>query len=117
MDNLGIIKEFFSNMRCSQCNNFFEQESIRLLRQEGVYLVVKIACEVCGKNIGLAMLGLDRESLKKSMGTVEEFESIKFDVDSKQPIDYDDVIDAHNFIEEMGSDWDKYLPNKIEEKE
>ncbi len=117
MNNLGIIKEFFSNMRCSQCNNFFERESIKLLRQEGVYLVVKIACEICGKNIGLAMLGLDKESIKKSMSATGDFESLKLEMDDNQPISYDDVIDAHNFIEELGADWDKFLPNKIEEKE
>lgn len=110
MDNLDLIKEFFSNLRCSQCRAFFDENSIRILRQEMNYTVVRITCPKCEKNIGMALMGFEREAAKVS-GEVSD-DTMTFEVnDSNNPIDYDDVIDAHHFFQGLGSDWSKFLPN------
>lgn len=64
-----LIKEFFSNLKCSQCHNYFSKDSVKIMRQESNYTVVKVICPHCNKNIGLALLGLDREGMRKSMNT------------------------------------------------
>jgi hypothetical protein len=116
MEINDIIKEFFSNIRCTQCHNFFEESSINVVRHEHNYTVVRVICSHCGKNIGIAMLGLDKESIKNSMKQINEENLIKEIplelTDSDDPITYDDVIDAHNFFYSLGSDWTKFLPNK-----
>jgi len=115
MGNFDIIKEFFTNMRCSQCHVFFEKSDIKVLRQDYNYTVVKVVCSSCGKNIGLAILGMDKESLKKQIETTEDEyqneDAIPFDISEEEPINYDDVIDAHKFFYNLGSDWAKFLPD------
>jgi len=115
MDINDIIKEFFSNIRCTQCHNFFDEESISLVRHDNNYTVVRVTCSKCGKNIGLAMLGLDKDSIKKSMEQLNSPGDIETSIelsDADDPITYDDVIDAHNFFYSLGSDWYKHLPRK-----
>ena len=110
MDNLDLIKEFFSNLRCSQCRAFFEDDSIRILRQELNYTVVRITCPKCEKNIGMALMGFEKEAAKVS-GEVSN-ETMAFEINvSNDPINYDDVIDAHHFFKSLGSDWSRFLPD------
>lgn len=114
MEINDIIKEFFSNIRCTQCHNFFEEEAISLIRHENNYTVVRVTCSKCGKNIGMALLGIDKESMKNSVKCLnEEDERTEIPVEiasNSEPITYDDVIDAHNFFYSLGNDWSKYLP-------
>jgi len=116
MEINDIIKEFFSNIRCTQCHCFFGEESINVVRHENNYTVIRVTCKKCGKNIGMAMLGLDKDSMKKSMEYLNDLKQtdeapIELTEDTT-PITYDDVIDAHNFFYSLGSDWSKHLPNK-----
>ncbi|MDD3014122.1 MAG: hypothetical protein PHC34_10505 [Candidatus Gastranaerophilales bacterium] len=116
MEINDIIKEFFSNIKCTQCHNFFDKESINLVRHEHNYTVVRIICSKCGKNIGIAMLGLDKDSMKVSVDKTNEQkkpDDIPLELsDTIDPITYDDVIDAHKFFYSLGNDWSKHLPNK-----
>ena len=106
MDNLDIIKDFFANIRCSQCHSPFEKDSVKIVRQEYNYTVVKVICSKCEKNVGLVIVGLEKEPLKNSAENPQE---LPFELNST-PIDYDDVIDAHNFFYGLDSDWTKFLP-------
>ena len=67
MNGSDIIKLFFSKMKCSNCDHFFNEEDITVLRDEGDYIVARIYCSRCGKNVGIALLGLDREMMKKTL--------------------------------------------------
>ena len=109
--DFDVIKEFFTNMRCSQCHNFFDKSDIKVLRQDHNYIVVKVVCSSCGKNIGLAILGMDKESVKKHVETMDDGEDLPFDISDQEPITYDDVIDAHKFFYNLGADWTKFLPD------
>jgi hypothetical protein len=113
-ENLSIVK-FFSKMTCSRCSNNFTEESIAVLREEHNYTVVRITCGSCGKNIGIAILGLDKNEMKKSLEFSEE--NAQFNISgSSSPIDYDDVIDAHDFFKALGSGWINQIPkNMIDE--
>jgi NAD-dependent SIR2 family protein deacetylase len=105
MNEVDVIKLFFSKMKCTRCENTFDTEDIEILRQEGSYTVVRIHCEHCQKNIGLAILGMDSDQMMESLDMCNP--------DIKQelpPIGYEDVIKAHDFFQGLGDDWVKHLP-------
>jgi hypothetical protein len=115
MEYLDFINDFFSHVKCAHCHEFFKNDSVQLVRQETNNIVVRIACTKCGKNLGLAILGIDRAEYKNSLKFSEDTSqgsdipiSINNDED---PITYDDVIEAHQFFSGLGEDWAKYLPN------
>ena len=114
MEYLNFINDFFSHVKCSHCHEFFKEDSIELVRQEANNIVVRISCTNCGKNLGLAILGIDRKEYKNSLKFSEETaenNDMPISVNAeKDPITYDDVIEAHQFFSELGDDWAKYLP-------
>lgn len=123
--NFELIKQFFENLKCSHCDNFFARESVQPVRKEENNVVVRITCLNCGKNLGLAILGLDKNEYKNSLQFHEEdYEYNDEDEHEDEflqengipydPITYDDVIEAHHFFNALGSDWQKYLPKEEE---
>ncbi|MDD3420212.1 MAG: hypothetical protein PHE78_06380 [Candidatus Gastranaerophilales bacterium] len=105
MKDLEVIKLFFSKMKCTRCENTFDEEDIEVLRQEDCYTVVRVHCQHCEKNIGLAILGIDKDQMMKSLdmdcGEIEQ---------TPPAIDYEDVLEAHDFFQGLGDDWVKHLP-------
>ena len=95
------LEKLFSNLCCSQCKNGFDEESITIKREEDGLSVISLECKHCGKNFGVAFLGFSGIDVKEPLEVVE----------GPEPISYDDVIDAHRFIEKLEKDWTKYLPN------
>ena len=115
MEYLNYINEFFSHVKCANCHEFFKDDSIELVRQESNSIVVRIACAKCGKNLGLAILGIDRAEYKKSLNFAEDTTKntdmpISLNADDS-PITYDDVMEAHQFFSKLGDDWAKHLPD------
>lgn len=105
MGNADSIKLFFSKMKCTRCENYFEDDDIEILREEGNYTVVRIHCEHCQKNIGIAILGIDKDKLHNAM----EMHQPDMEQDLP-PIDYEDVLKAHDFFQNLGDDWLKFIP-------
>ena len=99
------LTKLLSGMCCSVCKHDFEEDAITVLREENNLLVLKITCPECGKGFGIALLGTGEESLKEDDAL--EFKSCP------APIDYDDVLDAHNFIDKLEKDWSKYIPDNL----
>ena len=95
------LEKLFSNLCCSQCKNGFDEDSITIKREEEGLSVISLECKHCGKNFGIAFLGFSGIDVKEPLEVVE----------GPEPISYDDVIDAHRFIEKLEKDWTKYLPN------
>ena len=112
MDNIDIIKDFFANIRCSQCHSPFDKDSVKIVRQEYNYTVVKIICSKCEKNVGLVIVGLDKEPVKSNENIDTNLEELPFEFNNT-PINYDDVIDAHNFFYNLDADWTKHLPKNL----
>ena len=107
MKNTDAIKLFFSKMKCTNCENPFNDEDIEILRQEDGYTVVRICCEHCQKNIGVAILGIDKDQMQKSLEMHQPEVSYE-----PSPIDYDDVLEAKDFFQSLGDDWLKFIPSK-----
>lgn len=95
------IEKLFSNLCCSQCRNGFDADSIKVKRDEDGLLVISLECKHCGKNFGVAFLGFSDIAVKESEPLVVK--------EGPEPINYDDVIDAHRFIQDLKGDWNKYI--------
>ena len=105
MENRDSIKLFFSKMKCTRCENFFDDDDIEILREESGYTVVRIHCEHCQKNIGVAIMGIDKDKMQEAL------ELNQPDMEqTPPPIDYDDVVAAHDFFQGLGDDWLKFIP-------
>ena len=75
------IGQLFNNLCCSQCKNSFDENSITIKREEEGFTDFDI-------------------------NTYEPLEV----QEGPDPINYDDVIDAHRFIQNLDADWQKHLP-------
>ena len=98
------LKYLFENLCCSQCKNGFDEDSVEIKRVEKGLLVTHLTCQKCGKSFGIAFVGLSNIEVKDNKDLVLEVQ------DGPDAISYDDVIDAHRFIQNLDSDWHKYLP-------
>lgn len=101
------LKKLFSGLCCSVCRHDFDEDSIFIKREEKDLLVLQIVCQECGKSFGLALLGTGALSVKD-----KEDDALAIQ-DCPLPISYDDVIDAHKFIDKLEKDWTKYIPDEL----
>ena len=100
------IDVMFKNLCCYRCKSDFDEESIKILRQENGIFVVNLHCNVCDKNFGVAFIGsknLNAEFFDKEKTPFRMIEDLP-------PISKDDVLDAHKFIKDLDEHWTKYLP-------
>ena len=107
MNTEKYVKLIFSKMVCSCCDNQFTPESVEIIRIEDNCAIVKIQCTTCNKNYGIAMVGIEKIDISPNL---EQEDSI---VPEMPPITLDDVIDAHKFIDNLGDDWMKYIPEEF----
>ncbi|MBE7709965.1 MAG: hypothetical protein E7Z93_05920 [Cyanobacteria bacterium SIG32] len=94
------LKVLFDNLCCSQCKTGFDEDSIQIKRDEDGLLVTHLMCQHCGKSFGVAFLGLSSIEVKEPLEVQ----------DGPEPINYDDVIDAHRFIKNLDEHWQDFLP-------
>ena len=106
MDKNKIVK-MFSGLCCSVCKHDFDEDSIFIKREEKDLTVLKIICPECGKSFGLAFLGEGALSVK------DKDDDALVIQDCPLPINYDDVLNAHNFIDNLEKDWGKYIPDDL----
>lgn len=102
------IQKLFSGLCCSACGSSFDENSISVLREEDGLLVLNIVCSECKKSFGVAVLGFDPIAFKDEACDDDILEPVELPA----PVSYDDVLDAHNFISSLESDWMKYIPDK-----
>jgi hypothetical protein len=105
------IQEYFQQKFCRNCDCQFSSEGIQLLRQEPGVLVVRVTCKACGHPLGVAIVGTVIESTKKEPRLPVDW--TRRDVErlsARAPISYDDVLEAHQFIDQLGGDWAQHLP-------
>lgn len=96
------LEKLFENLCCSQCKSGFDEDSIEINRYEQGLIVTRLVCKKCGKSFGVAFLGLSGIDIKEPMDVQK----------GPEPINYDDVIEAHRFIKELDEHWQDYLPKK-----
>ena len=104
-----IINTLFSDMCCSECRADFTEESVKIMREEKDIYVVQITCEKCGKSFGIALFGNCAEKDKKY-----SHDDLTLHVqEGPEVINFDDVLDAHKFIQNLDDDWAKHIPENL----
>src|ERR1700722_5246463 len=104
MNNVGggsfrAAQEYFQQKTCRFCNQHYTADGIKLLREEPDSLIVKIACSICGRALGVAIIGTATETKRQEVAYPPEWtrrDCTKFA--QKLPVTYDDVLDAHEFF-------------------
>ena len=130
MKNFAVVQEHFRKLRCAHCQQSFTPEGVKLLREEKDYWVVRVHCTACQQPAGVAIVGVEYESNdlpvpadrsereatvaaapQKVRGVFssrkEEEKFSKMDA-----ISSDEMLDATEFIRNLGSDWMRHLPNR-----
>lgn len=105
------ITTLFKDLCCSACKSDFNEDSVDIMRREQdenqEMLVFRLACPSCGKNFGVAFLGISDFCLKDYTE-----DDLKLQVKAgPDPISKDDVLDAHKFIKKLDKDWKKFISN------
>ncbi len=125
MKNFAVVQEHFRKLRCAHCQSAFTPDGVKLLREEKDYWVVRVHCTACQQPAGVAIVGVEYEArdearLEKPVREVAPanrtrcvFSSRKEEerFSSLPPISADDLLNAHRFISELGSDWTRHLPS------
>ena len=102
----GIMKRkiatLFKELCCSACKSDFDENSVSIMREEKTHgeemIVLRLACQKCGKSFGVAFLGLSDFRLKN----YNDEELVLHVQAGADPISTDDVLDAHKFIKKLG---------------
>ena len=107
------IVKMFDDLCCSQCHSEFFEDSIEIVRQEDNLYVVKIVCANCHKSFGLAMLGVNPVDFKADVFNKFSDDDLKLKIDEEgEPISYDDVLDAHEYIKNLDENWYNFINEK-----
>ena len=120
MKNFAAVAEHFRKLRCAHCQSAFTPDGLKLLREEKDYWVVRVTCMACHEPSGVAVVGVEYDGVAptaeapvpvapKRVGGIfaSRKEADKFD--TLAPINSDDVVDAHQFFQNLGSDWMRHL--------
>lgn len=109
------ITTLFKELCCSACRADFDEKSVNIMRQEKTegeeMIVLKLACQSCGKSFGVAFLGISDFELKNY--TEDDLALVV--QDGPTPITADEVLDAHKFIKKLDKDWTKFIDDMDKE--
>lgn len=110
---MEAIIHYFKQKKCNNCDENFASESIKLIKQEPKVLVVQITCTGCQHCHGTAVVAMNPDISNERPQLPLDWSKNDFKrLAHLKPISTDDIIVTHNFIEALGSDWMKYIPNK-----
>lgn len=125
-DGFQAIQHYFQQRSCRHCSQPYTPEGIEFIREEPGVMVVRVGCSICGRPLGIALVGMNSTDPSSPLchhgrpsagGTNQRkkypSEWTKKDADrlsANPPISYDDVLSAHEFFSDLGSDWSKLLP-------
>lgn len=115
MDAFQLIQDFFTQMRCNFCANSFAPDDVQLIRQDGGIFIVNVFCNQCNTQNGVAMVGVevpDHVQFEDPELTPAELERLA----DFQPISDDDVLEAHQFFNNLQADWMKFIPPELRER-
>ena len=117
MKNFAAVAEHFRKLRCAFCQQSFTPEGLKLLREEQDYWVVRVTCQSCKQPSGVAVVGVDFKPEPIStrptpwrVNGIFASRSEEAAFAEMAPIGKDEVLDASDFIRNLGDDWMRHLP-------
>jgi hypothetical protein len=130
MDSFNLIQQFFTNMSCQHCQEHFTDDSIELIREDkGVYLV-SVHCHGCKRQVGVAMVGMESKDLgeknkfklRQKLQNRENYPDPELTEQETErlaafsAVNDDDVLNAHSFIQDLGRNWQSFIPPEMLER-
>ncbi len=121
MDAFSLIQHFFTRMNCNFCNCSFQPEDIQLIRQEDGIYIVNVYCNRCQTQNGVAMVGVETGE-EAGIPQYPGFEDPELTEDELErlgdyhPVNYNDVLDAHQFFQNLDENWTQFIPEEIRER-
>lgn len=130
MKNFSVVQEHFRKLRCAHCGEPFTPEGVKLLREEKDYWVVRVHCTACNQPAGVAIVGVEYEGEPQEAPTTANANATAQTVPISRnrgifssrkeeerfaglpPISPDEVLDAHDFFNNLGEDWTKHIPKR-----
>ena len=131
MKNFSVVQEHFKKLRCAHCSESFTPDGVKLLREEKDYWFVKVHCTSCNQPAGVAIVGVEYESAESPVGRdrseLAPLATSGYNTRSRavfsskreeerfsklDPISPDEVLDAHKFFSQLGSNWSDLLPKR-----
>jgi hypothetical protein len=121
-ESFQAISHYFQQRHCRSCEKPYTPEGIEFLREEPGVIVVRVGCALCGRPLGIALVGMNTMSpacpgatlpTRKATEVGQFKDWSKRDkerLSKKPPISYDDVLAAHEFFASLGADWASLLP-------
>lgn len=97
----SVVLKLISPLKCSKCSREFDEKSIQIMRFDEEVFVLKITCNHCSKSFGMAFLGLGEDEILNSIKSHKV----------KEPITFDDVLNAHNYIQNLDENWKNFIQN------
>lgn len=116
MDAFQLIQSFFSRMRCNFCSHSFTPEDIQLLRQEEGIYIVNVYCTHCETQNGVAMVGVEASQRDHTFPDPELTDEELMRLAEYDPITEDDVLSAHQFINQLDGNWQRFIPPEMLER-
>jgi predicted HAD superfamily phosphohydrolase len=123
MDSFSIIQNFFTRMHCNFCSSPFEPEGIQLIREEDGFYIVSVSCCACERQIGVAMVGVEalgeEAAAAKNRRQYDDPELTPDELERFEqfaPVNYDDVLSAHEFFNQLDEGWMRFIPQEILER-
>lgn len=126
-----LIREYFQQRSCRHCCRNFSSDGIELIREEPGMVVVRVGCSGCGQPLGIALVGMSGGGNQKTTPAAKlrmpgSYPPIEEDIpypadwskgdiqrlSKSARINYDDVLDAHEFFSSLGADWTRHLPKR-----
>ncbi len=73
-------------------------------------MVVRVSCLECQRPLGVAIVGTNSKKNQAKKTIQSEWTKKDAQKFEKMPaITYDDVLEAHQFFDSLGSDWTRHL--------
>jgi hypothetical protein len=113
MDAFQLIQTFFTRLRCNFCSHSFSPDDIQLLRQEEGIYIVNVYCNQCDTQNGVAMVGVEVPKNAHPFPDPELTEEELIRLAEFEPITEDDVLSAHEFINQMDGGWQRFIPQEM----
>ena len=125
MDSFGIIQQYFTRLQCQFCSHTFLEGDVQLIRQDDAMFIVNVFCHRCQTQNGVTMVGLagsegmsneemlpvrvfkDPELTEAELARLAQF----------KPIVEDDVLAAHEFFGNLGSNWMSLIPEEMRQSQ
>jgi RNase P subunit RPR2 len=96
------LKQAIANRRCSICRRTFDPDQVRVAARHDQLWIVSVRCSRC-RHQGIFHVKPRKELLALPIQDTTEEEDERFS--SLPPVDFDDVLDMHLFLEGFDGDF------------